>query len=59
MKNSSLESSRKRMTTLTYIALILGAVIMVFPFLWMILFRVLCAVAFSSMAGYAFAMLKF
>ena len=106
MKNSSLESSRKRMTTLTYIALILGAVIMVFPFLWMILtsfktvaesnavppvifpstfrwdnfqeaaaslpflklylntglmilFRVICAVAFSSMAGYAFAMLEF
>ena len=106
MKNSSLESSRKRMTVLTYIALILSAIIMVFPFLWMILtsfktvaesnavppvifpstfqwenfkqaatslpflklyfntalmilFRVLCAVAFSSMAGYAFAMLKF
>ena len=94
------------MTTLTYIALILGAIIMVFPFLWMILtsfktvaesnavppvifpstfrwenfqeaaaslpflklylntglmilFRVICAVAFSSMAGYAFAMLEF
>ena len=47
------------MTTLTYIALILGAVIMVFPFLWMILFRVLCAVVFSSMAGYAFAKLNF
>ena len=106
MKNSSLESSRKRMTVLTYIALILGAIIMVFPFLWMILtsfktvaesnavppvifpstfrwdnfqeaaaslpflklylntglmilFRVICAVAFSSMAGYAFAMLEF
>ena len=106
MKNSSLESSRKRMAALTYIALILGAIIMVFPFLWMILtsfktvaesnavppvvfpsafrwenfqeaaaslpflklylntglmilFRVICAVAFSSMAGYAFAMLEF
>ena len=106
MKNSSLESSRKRMTVLTYIALILGAIIMVFPFLWMILtsfktvaesnavppvifpstfrwenfqeaaaslpflklylntglmilFRVICAVTFSSMAGYAFAMLEF
>ena len=94
------------MTVLTYIALILGAIIMVFPFLWMILtsfktvaesnavppvifprtfrwdnfqeaaaslpflklylntglmilFRVICAVAFSSMAGYAFAMLEF
>jgi multiple sugar transport system permease protein len=106
MKNSSLESSRKRMAALTYIALILGAIIMVFPFLWMILtsfktvaesnavppvvfpgafrwenfqeaaaslpflklylntglmilFRVICAVAFSSMAGYAFTMLEF
>ena len=94
------------MTVLTYIALILGAIIMVFPFLWMILtsfktvaesnavppvifpstfrwenfqdaaaslpflklylntglmilFRVICAVTFSSMAGYAFAMLEF
>ena len=94
------------MAALTYIALILGAIIMVFPFLWMILtsfktvaesnavppvvfpgafrwenfqeaaaslpflklylntglmilFRVICAVAFSSMAGYAFAMLEF
>ena len=106
MKNSSLESSRKQMAALTYIAFILGAIIMVFPFLWMILtsfktvaesnavppvvfpsafrwenfqeaaaslpflklylntglmilFRVICAVAFSSMAGYAFAMLEF
>ena len=94
------------MAALTYIALILGAIIMVFPFLWMILtsfktvaesnavppvvfpgafrwenfqeaaaslpflklylntglmilFRVICAVAFSSMAGYAFTMLEF
>jgi len=90
----------------TYFFLILGAIIMVFPFVWMILtssktvpesmqipptifpkqimldnfkdaiaslpfanlywntilmvlFRVLCAVLFSSMAGYAFAKLKF
>ena len=106
MKKSSLEASQKRLTVLTYVALILGAAIMIFPFLWMILtslktvpeslevpptifprelivsnfgeamkslpflklylntgllifFRVICAVAFSSMAGYAFAMLNF
>ena len=106
MKNRSLEASQKRMTILTYTALIIGALIMVFPFVWMILtslktvpesmqvpptifpkemitsnfgdamkslpflklylntglmifFRVICAVAFSSMAGYAFAMLNF
>ena len=106
MKNSSLEASQKRMTVLTYAALIIGALIMIFPFVWMILtslktvpesmqvpptifpneivtgnfgdamkslpflklylntgllifFRVICAVAFSSMAGYAFAMLNF
>ena len=106
MKNRSLEASQKRMTILTYTALIIGALIMVFPFVWMILtslktvpesmqvpptifpkelittnfgdamkslpflklylntglmifFRVICAVAFSSMAGYAFAMLEF
>ncbi|MCI9176675.1 MAG: carbohydrate ABC transporter permease [Lachnospiraceae bacterium] len=91
---------------LTYFFLILGAIIMIFPFVWMILtsfktvpesmqippdilpkqvnldnfkeaiaslpfgnlylntilmvfFRVVCAVVFSSMAGYAFAKLKF
>ena len=106
MKNRSLEASQKRLTVLTYAALIIGALIMVFPFVWMILtslktvpesmqvpptifpkeiitsnfgdamkslpflklylntgllifFRVICAVAFSSMAGYAFAMLNF
>ena len=106
MRTSSLESTKKRMTALTYGALIIGALIMVFPFIWMvltsfktvaesnavppvifpsafrwenfkeaatslpflklylntalmILFRVICAVAFSSMAGYAFAMLEF
>ena len=106
MKNRSLEASQKRMTILTYAALIIGALIMIFPFVWMILtslktvpesmqvpptifpkelvtgnfgdamkslpflklylntgllifFRVICAVAFSSMAGYAFAMLNF
>ncbi len=106
MKNSSLEASQKRMTILTYVVLIAAALIMVFPFIWMILtsfktvaesnatppvifpsafrwenfkeaitslpfiklyintalmilFRVICAVAFSSMAGYAFAMLNF
>ena len=92
--------------TLTYVALILGSVVMIFPFVWMLLtsfktqaesmavppqllpsqwnldnyvtalaslpfvnlyvntallivFRVLCAVIFSSMAGYAFAKLEF
>ncbi|MDE7011281.1 MAG: carbohydrate ABC transporter permease [Oscillospiraceae bacterium] len=106
MKKRSLEASQKRMTVFTYAALILGALIMIFPFVWMILtslktvpesmqvpptilpqevvtgnfgdamkslpflklylntglmifFRVICAVAFSSMAGYAFAMLNF
>ena len=106
MKNHSLEAAQKRMTVITYAALIIGALIMIFPFLWMILtslktvpesmkvpptifpeevvtgnfgdamkslpflklylntglmifFRVICAVAFSSMAGYAFAMLEF
>ncbi len=106
MKKTSLETARKRNTALTYFFLILGAAIMIFPFVWMILtssktvtesmaipptilpaqlmvdnfvdavkslpfaklyintglmilFRVLCAVAFSSMAGYAFAKLNF
>ena len=106
MKNSSLEVSQKRMTVLTYAALIIGALIMIFPFIWMILtslktvpesmqvpptifpntimldnffeavkslpfvsmyantilmivFRVVFAVLFSSMAGYAFAKLHF
>ncbi len=107
MKSSaSLEQSRRMTTILTYAALILGAIIMIFPFVWMILtssktvyestripptifpeqftmanftdvltnlpfvnlyintgltilFRVLCAVVFSSMAGYAFAKLQF
>ena len=106
MKKRSLEASQKRMTVFTYAALIIGALIMIFPFVWMILtslktvpesmqvpptilpqevvtgnfgdamkslpflklylntglmifFRVICAVAFSSMAGYAFAMLEF
>ena len=106
MKNRSLEAAQKRMTIITYAALIIGALIMIFPFVWMILtslktvpesmkvpptifpqevvtsnfgdamkslpflklylntglmifFRVICAVAFSSMAGYAFAMLEF
>ncbi len=106
MKHSSLERSKKITTVLTYAVLILGAVIMIFPFVWMILtssktvpesmqipptifpaqwildnfkeavaslpfvnlylntalmivFRVLCAVVFSSMAGYAFAKLQF
>ncbi len=105
MKNS-LRRSYMINRLLTYFFLILGAVIMIFPFVWMILtsfkavpegmqippdilpqqinldnfkeaiaslpfgslylntilmvfFRVVCAVLFSSMAGYAFAKLKF
>ena len=106
MKNSSMGQSKKIVTTVTYAALILGSLVMIFPFLWMILtssktvpesmqipptifpaqitfenftrvmeslpfvslywntarmslFRGVCAVAFSSMAGYAFAKLQF
>ena len=103
---ASLERSRKIATFLTYAVLIIGSIIMIFPFVWMILtssktvpesnmipptilparwmldnfkdvvtnlpfvnlyintalmvlFRVICAVVFSSMAGYAFAKLNF
>lgn len=106
MRQGSMESSKKANTIVTYAALILGSIIMIFPFVWMILtssktvsesmqipptifpkqimldnfgeavtslpflnmyvntalmivFRVLCAVLFSSMAGYAFAKLRF
>ncbi len=107
MKNmNSLRRSYLITKIITYFFLILGAVIMIFPFLWMILtssktvpesmqippdifpkqimldnfedaiaslpfanlywntilmvfFRVVCAVLFSSMAGYAFAKLRF
>ena len=106
MKSSSMGQSRKAVKALTYLFLILGALVMVFPFIWMILtssktvqesmlvpptilpaqimldnfkdaiaslpfvnmyintilmivFRVICAVVFSSMAGYAFAKLNF
>ena len=101
-----MKSADKTSKFLTYFFLILGSVIMIFPFLWMVLtsfktqaeavsipatfipsafrtegykkvlenlpfvklywntillvfFRVICAIAFSSMAGYAFAKLKF
>ena len=104
--NTSMKSNKRLSTALTYIVLILGSVLMIFPFVWMILtsfktqaesmavppqllpsqwnldnyvtalaslpfvnlyvntallilFRVLCAVVFSSMAGYAFAKLNF
>ena len=104
--NTSMKSSKRLSTTLTYVVLVLGSVIMIFPFVWMLLtsfktqaesmaippqilpaqwnldnfttalaslpfvnlyvntgllivFRVLCAVIFSSMAGYAFAKLQF
>ena len=106
MKVKSFERSRRIGKFITYAALILGSVIMIFPFVWMILtssktvpesmeippaifpkqfmldnfvdavnslpfvnmyfntimmivFRVIFAVVFSSMAGYAFAKLKF
>ena len=101
-----MKSSGKSSNLLAYLFLILGSIIMIFPFLWMFLtsfktvpesmsipatifpsafrldkytevltklpfvrlywntillvfFRVVCAVVFSSMAGYAFAKLKF
>ena len=101
-----MKSNKQLSTALTYLALTLGSIIMIFPFVWMILtafktqaeamaippqilpsnwnfdnfvtaleslpfvnlyvntgllilFRVLCAVIFSSMAGYAFAKLEF
>lgn len=104
--DKSLKRSYATTKFLTYFFLILGAIIMIFPFAWMILtssktvpesmqipptifpkqlmldnfhdaiaslpfanlyintilmvfFRVICAVLFSSMAGYAFAKLKF
>lgn len=106
MRKKSMENSKRTTTVITYAALILGSVIMIFPFVWMILtssktvsesmqipptifpshlmadnfsealkslpfinmyantilmilFRVLFAVLFSSMAGYAFAKLNF
>jgi multiple sugar transport system permease protein len=106
VKKHTMGSSKTKLTVLTYAALIAGAVIMIFPFVWMLLtssktvdesmaipptilpnqimgdnfvdavkslpflnlyintalmifFRVICAVAFSSMAGYAFAQLEF
>ena len=104
--NTSMKSNKRLSTTLTYVVLILGSILMIFPFVWMVLtsfktqaesmaippqilpsqwnfdnfvtalaslpvfnlyvntallivFRVLCAVIFSSMAGYAFAKLQF
>jgi len=104
--NTSMKSNKRLVTTLTYVVLILGSILMIFPFVWMVLtsfktqaesmaippqilpsqwnfdnfvtalaslpfvnlyvntallivFRVLCAVIFSSMAGYAFAKLQF
>ena len=104
--NTSMKSNKRLATTLTYVVLILGSILMIFPFVWMLLtsfktqaesmaippqilpsswaldnfttalaslpffnlyvntgllivFRVLCAVIFSSMAGYAFAKLQF
>ena len=104
--NNSMQRSYLTTKVITYFFLILGALIMVFPFLWMILtssktvpeslaipptilpknwmldnfkdamaslpfgrlylntalmvfFRVVCAIVFSSMAGYAFAKLRF
>ncbi len=106
MKTKSKGGSRRTARIITYAVLILGAAVMIFPFVWMLLtssktvpestripptllpdqlmpdnyteavkslpflnlygntalmiaFRVLCAVVFSSMAGYAFAKLHF
>ena len=106
MNETSLCRSQAVAKGLTYLFLIAGSVLMIFPFVWMILtslktlaesmqvpptilpakavfenftyavtslpfvnlyintillifFRVVCAIAFSSMAGYAFAKLKF
>ncbi len=106
MNTKSLERSQKTGKIVTYAALVIGSIIMVFPFVWMILtssktvsesmqvpptifpntimldnffeavkslpfvsmyantilmivFRVVFAVLFSSMAGYAFAKLRF
>ena len=103
---SSMKSSRQLTRVATYLALILGSLVMILPFVWMVLtcfktqaesmlippkilpsqwnfdnfktaldslpfvdlyintallifFRVLCAIVFSSMAGYAFAKLNF
>ena len=104
--NTSMKSSKRLTTTLTYVVQVLGSILMIFPFVWMLLtsfktqaesmaippqilpaqwnfdnfvtalaslpflnlyvntgllivFRVVCAVLFSSMAGYAFAKLQF
>jgi multiple sugar transport system permease protein len=104
--NTSMKSNKRLSTTLTYVVLFLGSILMIFPFVWMLLtsfktqaesmaippqilpsqwnfdnfatalaslpflnlyvntgllivFRVVCAVLFSSMAGYAFAKLQF
>ena len=104
--NTTMKSQKTLTTALTYVALILGSITMIFPFVWMLLtsfktqaesmaippqilpsqwnfdnfvmaleslpfwnlyvntfllifFRVICAVVFSSMAGYAFAKLEF
>lgn len=106
MQKKSMENSKRTGKIITYAALVIGSVIMIFPFVWMILtssktvsesmqipptilpsrimtdnfvealaslpfvnmyintilmivFRVIFAVFFSSMAGYAFAKLKF
>ncbi len=106
MNNSSLERARKIRTAGIYAFFIIGSIVMIFPFVWMLLtsfktveesmmvpptilpaawqlknftdamaslpfgalykntllmifWRVVCAVVFSSMAGYAFAKLNF
>lgn len=106
MKKNSISRSRGTATIVTYVFLILGSILMIFPFIWMILTslkslaestqipptifpaqlyfsnftdaltslpfgslyintiimvlaRVICAIVFSSMAGYAFAKLNF
>ena len=37
MHNKSMESSKRMVKIITYATLILGSVIMIFPFVWMIL----------------------
>ena len=52
--------ARARASKITmYVVLILFSFIMIVPFAWMILFRVICACLTATMAGYAFGRLRF
>ena len=35
--NTSMKSNKRLSTTLTYVVLILGSILMIFPFVWMVL----------------------